>query len=272
MKLNYKNTCLHFLDQPEKMDFFLPDSNKNLSKLEQLAFAQSVKGMFKDLACKESEFLRQKVRLLTRPFLEAYEKGKSKLIDVFAKEEFEETGVFLTQLSSFTNTYFYYLKTYIEDGEWRVDWCLMVFTKHTHAELPGLDAFFLETKKVKKSFIWKEWDDKGMDAIHWLGWLVCLPIFLKYCPMETKMVKGGGKEKHVGEKYVNETKYAVEILDSTWFTTIIRSEGFGVSGHFRKQRYGPGMTEWRLQYIEPFEKTGYTRKAKVLIHQNKSQK
>lgn len=264
MKINYKNTCLHFLDQPEKMDFYLPDSNKNLTEAEQLAFAHSVKNAFVDLCGKDGELFKGKIRLLTRPFLEAYEKGKSKLSDVFDKEEFEETGVFLTQLGSFTNTYFYYLKTYRENDVWRVDWCLMVFTKSTHSELPGLDACLFETKEVRKSFVWKEWEDKGMDADHWLGWLVCLPVFLKYCPMETKMVNGGRREKHVGEKYVNETKYTVEILDSTWFTTIIRSEGFGVGGHFRMQAYGPGMTQRRLQWIEPFEKTGYTRKARIL--------
>jgi hypothetical protein len=62
----------------------------------------------------------------------------------------------------------------------------------------------------------------------------------------------------------NETKYAVEILDSTWFTTIIRSEGFRVGGHFRMEPYGPGMAQKKLIWIEPFEKTGYTRKARIL--------
>lgn len=268
MKLNYRNTCLHFLDQPEKMDFYLPDTNKNLSKAEQLAFAHSVKNAFVDLCSKNTEGLfKQKIRFLTRPFLEAYQKGKSKLIDVFDKEEFEETGVFLTQSGSYTNTYFYYLKTYIEESTWRVDFCLMVFTKNTHSDLPGLDACIFETEKATKTFIWKDWEDKGMDAAHWMTWLVCLPIFLKYCPMETKMVNGGRREKHVGEKYVNETKYAVEILDSTWFTTIIRSEGFKVGGHFRMQPYGPGMTQRRLQWIEPFEKHGYKREAKILNHE-----
>lgn len=264
MKINYKNTCLHFLDHPERMDFYLPDTNKNLSEAEQLSFAHSVKNAFVDLCGKDGELFKQKIRFLTRPFLEAYEKGKSKLADVFSKEEFEETGVFLTQLGSFTNTCFYYIKTYIEEGVWRVDFCLLVFTKSAQADLPGLDCCIFETKETTKTFIWKDWDDKGMDATHWMAWLVCLPLFLKYCPMETKMVNGGRREKHVGEKYVNETKYAVEILDSTWFTTIIRSEGFGVGGHFRMQPYGPGMAQKKLIWIEPFEKTGYTRKARIL--------
>jgi hypothetical protein len=117
MKINYRNTCLHFLDHPEKMDFYLPDTNKNMSDAELREFAHGLKGIFKDLALKEktehSGFFRQKVRLLTRPFLEAFEKGKSRLVDVFDKEEMEETGVFLNQ----------YLLLLSEDVfyRWRVD-------------------------------------------------------------------------------------------------------------------------------------------------------
>lgn len=72
------------------------------------------------------------------------------------------------------------------------------------------------------------------------------------------------KEKHLGEKYVNETNYKVEILDSTYFTTISRTEGFGVNGHFRFQPWGPNMSQRKLQWIAAYEKEGYTRKAKIL--------
>jgi hypothetical protein len=141
---------------------------------------------------------------------------------------------------------------------------LLVFTKHAQAELPGLDCCIFDTREHRKTFIYKEWEDQGRGADWWLAWLVTLPVFLKYCPIETKFVNGGRRDHHAGQKYVNETGYPIEILDSTWFTTIIRSEGFKVGGHFRMQPYGPGMKERRLQWIEPFEKTGYTRKAKIL--------
>jgi hypothetical protein len=88
--------------------------------------------------------------------------------------------------------------------------------------------------------------------------------FLKYCPLETKIVKAGRKESHCGEKVLNETKVDIEYLDSTWFTTIIRTEGFGVQGHFRWQPCGPHNSERKLIYIAPFEKQGYTRTAKIL--------
>lgn len=63
-------------------------------------------------------------------------------------------------------------------------------------------------------------------------------------------------------KYFNETKSPIEILDSSWFTTIIRTEGFGVTGHFRLQPYGPGRTMKKWVYINDYEKHGYVRRAK----------
>ncbi len=221
MKINYKNTYLSFLDNPDKIQFYLPETNRNMSEDEQLSFGKSIKGAFKDLVNKDGNFFKEKIQLLTRPFLEAFEKGKSRLADVFDKEEMEETGVFLTQLGSYTNTYFYYLKTYIVDGQWNADYCLLVFTKHSQAEMPGLDLCVFETNESTKTFIYKEWEDQGRGREWWMAWLITLPLFLKYCSLETKIVKGNRKEHHVGQKYVNETKYPIEILDSTWFTTII---------------------------------------------------
>lgn len=265
MKINYKNTCLHFLDNPRKIGFHIPANNKGLSEEEELSFGRSVRSAFADLATLDSEPrpFRQKIRLLSRPFLEAYEKGKSKLSGVFDKEPIEETGTFITQLGSFTNTYFYYIKTSGIGDEWRMDWTLIVFTKNAQAELPGLDVCLHEIGGHTKTFIFKDWEENGMDKTFWMTWLVTLICFIKYCPLETKIVNGGRREHHAGQKYVNETGHAIEILDSTWFTTITRSEGFNVGGHFRLQPWGPGMTQRRLQWIEPFEKTGYTRKARI---------
>jgi len=273
MKINYKNTCLEWLENPRKMCFHIPDNNKFSSQEEEQKFGESVRNGFIELMAKESDDIkpfRDKIRFISRPFLEAYEKARPSFANVFDKEEMEETGVFITQIGSFTNTYFYYLKTGNEGDDWLYDMNLMIFTKHSQAELPGLDclvAINMDHEKGtvrEKTFVYKEWEENGSDAVYWQSWLITLLLFIKYCPLETKFIAGGRKEHHVGQKYVNETKQKIEILDSTWFTTIVRSEGFGVRGHFRMQPYGPGMTQRRLQWIEPFEKEGYTRRAKIL--------
>lgn len=62
---------------------------------------------------------------------------------------------------------------------------------------------------------------------------------------------------------VKTTLNGISFLDVSWFTTIIRTEGFGVRGHFRLQPYGPGKTEKRLIYINEYQKHGYVRKARI---------
>jgi hypothetical protein len=63
-------------------------------------------------------------------------------------------------------------------------------------------------------------------------------------------------------KYVNQSKNDFVLVDSRWNNTIIRTEGFGVSGHFRLQRVGRNREERKLVYISEFVKNGYVRLSK----------
>lgn len=265
MKISDRNIALHFLGATGEINFYLPESNKNLTPEKQREFADSVKGALKNAS---EGLFSEKMRFLSRPFLEAFALGRSRLIDVFDKEPIEETGTFITIEGSYTHTYFYYLKTYGEGDTWGYDIALLVFTKHSHSDSFGLDVCVIETRETSKTFIWKTWEDGGLDAKWWAAWLVTLLCFIKYCPLETKIVNAGRKEHHAGEKYKNETARNIEILDSTWFTTIIRSEGFGVKGHFRMQPFGTALSQRKLIWIAPFEKEGYTRTAKIINHQD----
>jgi len=62
-------------------------------------------------------------------------------------------------------------------------------------------------------------------------------------------------------KYLNESNKSVRIVDSSWNKILIKGQGFHVNSHLRLQSYGPGMKYKRLQYIDGFEKEGYTRNA-----------
>lgn len=52
----------------------------------------------------------------------------------------------------------------------------------------------------------------------------------------------------------------ITTLDATWYTEYIRTEGFGVRGHWRLQHY---KDEDKIIFIAPFQKHGYHRKAKL---------
>lgn len=87
--------------------------------------------------------------------------------------------------------------------------------------------------------------------------------FLKYVPIETKILGPKKKDKLFGCKYLNETNSEIEIIDSTWFTNLIKSDAFKVRGHFRLQpKKKEGEWTKELIWINEFEKSGYTRKAK----------
>lgn len=262
MKINYRNTALHWLKDPMTMEFHIPQSKKDWGLEDARKFGTSMQLLFATAV--KAGLYKKKIRLISTPFLEAFEKGKHALKTVFDKEDIDESGTFVTQNGSWTSTYFYDVRTWhCQEGNWNLEFSLLLFTKHAQADSFGLDVFIMhKADGSTKQFLCEEWEDKGLDYGWWMGWLIAMICFIKYCPVETKFVDAGRREKHVGQKYVNETKERIEILDSTWFTNIVRSEGFQVGGHFRMQAFGKDWSEKRLIWVEPFEKHGYTRKAR----------
>lgn len=89
-------------------------------------------------------------------------------------------------------------------------------------------------------------------------------LFTKFAEIETKLIPANKKIKDINCKYVNDTKFNVNILDSRWFTNLIKSDGFNVRGHFRLQpKKKDGVWIKQLIWINEFEKSGYTSLAKV---------
>jgi hypothetical protein len=62
-----------------------------------------------------------------------------------------------------------------------------------------------------------------------------------------------------GSLIKNETDLGVYRVDSLWNVKHIGVGSFNVSGHFRLQRYGKGLIETKLIFIEEFIKTHYIR-------------
>lgn len=87
--------------------------------------------------------------------------------------------------------------------------------------------------------------------------------FLRYAKIETKYLHSTKKCNLNDNKYVNNSTEDITVVDSTWFTTLIKSDAFKVSGHFRLQPY---KDRKELIWINEFEKTGYRREAKKLSY------
>lgn len=62
-------------------------------------------------------------------------------------------------------------------------------------------------------------------------------------------------------KISNDFQFPIKMVTSKWNITTIRTDSFGVSGHFRLQPCGPGRSEIEVIFIDPFIKNGYKRRA-----------
>jgi hypothetical protein len=95
-----------------------------------------------------------------------------------------------------------------------------------------------------------------------------LMTFMEQCEIETKVVESNKKYKTNGTKIYNDTKRSITFLDCRWFTELIRTAPFSVSGHLRWQPCGEGNKKRKLIWVESYEKKGYHRKATKEIERN----
>ncbi len=70
-------------------------------------------------------------------------------------------------------------------------------------------------------------------------------------------------------KIKNDFNFPLVLVNSRWNTTTIRTEQFGVRGHFRIQPRGVGRQDYEVIFIEPYTKDGYIRKAQSDLHKPK---
>lgn len=95
-----------------------------------------------------------------------------------------------------------------------------------------------------------------------------LITFIELGDIETVYLPAGrnnGAPKTSGVKITNTSEFNVYVVDTSWNKLIIRTDGFGVKGHFRLQPCGPGHLDRKLIWIDSFEKKGYVRRPKAVI-------
>lgn len=92
---------------------------------------------------------------------------------------------------------------------------------------------------------------------------VQLLVFTELSKLEIKILEPRQKfgTRKLG-KYINESNQNVTIVDSVWNKMIVRTEGFGVRGHWRFQKCGKNFSEVEYIFIEEFRKNGYVRMPK----------
>lgn len=275
MRINYKNTALGLIDDPDNFNFGFPDPEitPKLNSDELRSFGNHL--------LKASPHVKSlcgnNIQYVCGSFYESFQKASRKLKDLAYKEEIEDCGVLLT--GGFTEGYthmhtIYYSVITVKcaDGKLFYNIVFMDFSKHAKSDMPVLDVYTTmnlhedESDVDVKSLLWDGYMSDGRDASYWQSFIILFCLFKKYCDIETKVVEPKNRRAKVGgNKYLNETDKRISILDCTWFTNLVVSGKFGVSGHLRWQRHGPNNSLKKLIWIDEFEKDGYTRKAKMTI-------
>lgn len=116
---------------------------------------------------------------------------------------------------------------------------------------------------------WEYSESEGRD---WYGkihdYVMSFILFYNYTETDTKIISGldSGKQRRVklnNEKYLNSSYNEIEIVDSSYFTRIVRNDEFEVGGHFRVQKCGVGNKDSKIIFIENYKKSGYSRGARI---------
>ena len=151
---------------------------------------------------------------------------------------------------------FFYRK--FNDGNRAV---IMYYLSHSHKNEQEMGIF---TKEKLEDGMRGRTDDSIPSQIALMLTGLVLP-FLEFAECETKIVNASHNKKTTlnKENYITDVNHNIEIVDSRWFTTLIHSDAFKVSGHFRLQPVGEGRRQRRMIWIKDFEKHGYKRKSKL---------
>lgn len=278
MKINYKNTALGLIDDPDNFDFDFPDPEitPSLSPKELKEFGMSLitgSQYLKDMCSNNIQFV-------CSTFFESFQKGANKLTSFLNTEDINDSGVLITgghtEGQKFVHTIYYAVCSIkLHDGTYHHNVVFIDFSKHAKAEKTSLDVYVSAQAKDDcsyvslKSIIWNGHIKERRDEVYWEVFIILFCLFKKYCDIETKVIDPKNRRAIIsGKKYVNETDKRISILDCTWFTNLVVSGAFEVSGHLHWYWTGPNRSIKRLRYVHTYEKEGYTRKAKALTQSN----
>jgi len=208
------------------------------------------------LRAKDLRYKRFFVEIVSAPFISAVESNLEKLLNCFREESYyqifgECSGLMIVE--SYLVSY-----TILEDGS-QID-----IIERTNRDGDVVDYFIPRNTLMTYS----EESYKNCNAIQRiLNLFLGILSYKKYGETETVYIAAGVKRQIPDDDGIlmNRAPFPISHLDSSWFKTIIRTEGFKVRGHFRLQPCGEGRKERKLIYIEEYEKHGYTRTAKKLL-------
>lgn len=204
----------------------------------------------------------QSIDIITKPFADAIDKSEKKLAEANLISELKpQYGVLVSSEKEFQTSIMYNIRRVQVEGKSASAVDLIHFHKDSIVALQFVEENFV--------FVCDYFSEANGGYERYLkqliGGLQFALLFKQFAQIETKYLAAGKKETTATCKYMNDTSIDVTIMDSTWFTTLVKSDAFKVRGHFRLQpKKKDGEWTKELIWISDFEKQGYTRKAGLL--------
>ena len=213
------------------------------------------------------KYFLENINVISTSFHQSSNKAYYKLIHLWNDIIVNDISDFIVNGTYVVGDYVYMIHYYTKQGTESQNIALFVFDK-----LGMPVCFYIDNSNgiqgwIRKSEKTNSTDKNEIQSYLWsrLAQPIIFNMFKSYAEIETKTIFAETKQKDGVNKYVNDTKLNLTFLDSKWFTNIVKSEGFSVSGHFRlqpKKKNGEWTKE--LIWINEFNKTGYTAPARKL--------
>ena len=207
---------------------------------------------------------------VSEPFLNAVELSTEKLRKVMTEmilgeDTFTNSGIYIIkdQVIAFYITNANEAKSYKTNIlQFEKDGTILVAAQSVDNELKYWRSNNSKQQRLDKTII-KTDDTQSFLNLQFT--INAITLFKKYAEVQTKILQPHSKKKDLNCKYINDTDLRICHLDSKWFTTLVKSDGFKVRGHFRLQpKIKDGKWTKELIWIDEFEKQGYTSKARKL--------
>jgi hypothetical protein len=209
-----------------------------------------------------NQFFISNIKYISRPFGDAFGSARTAIAGIIEDAVFKmesdagvfiypDDGVVLYKLEVYDNRVVFYVSIFYQK--------VIVFS--------GIAEFRNDGEQEKLSYWVSEAYSDGVDKFSILSTPLAYLVFMRFAKTETKDIYPGKKVDTGKEKHKNETELKIRVVGCEWITTIVRSQGFDVRGHFRLQPCGIGREDRKLIWVNPFQKNGYTRRAQVIINE-----
>jgi hypothetical protein len=221
-----------------------------------------------------AKFFTEKVVFLSKPFVSASSLAYEKLWDLYSDICHNDSGSLQINGTFVYEDLVYMINHRLIQGRDLWETVLYVFTSEGTPLMCWIEGQKNPEEDnlawISNSYLHLVDCNSRESIIHFLSKrfasVIISAMFMKYASVEIVEIKAGKKAGSKKSKILNEMGIDALYLDSKWFTTLVRSEGFKVSGHFRLQpKKVNGYWTKELIWIDEFQKHGYTSHARKTI-------